>query len=174
MRRLRIQSQLLGLQKTAVFHSHLASIHYILQSHLLCHYGLSSEFFDGARFVVHTKNPEACRLPVRPFQTSAKLFPLEDSLSGPMTLLASIPPRCKIFIPQWKDRYSTSTIPRIDFSSPTPICTYSLEILLQSSPLLNPTLINSKVRLRLWARCLCCPIPLDIRFSQTCLADDFG
>lgn len=55
--------------------------------------------FDGARFVVHTKNPEACRLPVRPFQTSAKLFPLEDSLSGPMTLLASIPPAVQKFYP---------------------------------------------------------------------------
>lgn len=71
--------------------------------------------FDGARFIAHTKNPEACRLPVRPFQTSAKLFPLEDSLSGPMTLLASIP-RCAKFYPTM-ERQGTAQLHKYHLSN---------------------------------------------------------
>lgn len=132
--------------------------------------------FNGARFIAHTKNPEACRLPVRPFQTSAKLFPLEDSLSGPMTLLASIPPLCKILSHNGTTRYSTTpqvpSLERIFLHRHQTILI--LIAILHSSALLNQILIKSKVQLSLWARCLCCPIPLAIRYSQISLTDDFG
>lgn len=53
------QSQHPRIQKTAVFHSALACIHSLLQSHLLFHSGLSSEFAMVQGSVVPTTNPEA-------------------------------------------------------------------------------------------------------------------
>ena len=166
-RRLRIQSQLPRLQKTAVFHSHwpLSILFCNPTSFFILDF---PRVFNGARFIVHPKNPEACRLPVRPFQTSAKLFPLEDSLSGPMTLLALIPPLCKILFPQWNDRYSTTAqVPSLEqiFLHRHQSVLILIAILI-SSALLKPILIKSKVRLRLWARCLCCPSLLPFVFPR--------
>lgn len=119
--RLRIQSQFPRLQKTAVFQYPFS---FAIPPPI--HSGFSSEFLMVQGSFVQSTNPEACRLPVRPFQTSAKSFPLEDSLSGPMTLLASIPPLCKIL----SHNGTTGTvlqvpISRIDLSSTIPTSTYS-------------------------------------------------
>lgn len=161
--RLRIQSQFPRLQKTAVFQYPFS---FAIPPPI--HSGFSSEFLMVQGCFVQSTNPEACRLPVRPFQTSAKSFPLEDSLSGPMTLLASIP-RCAKFYPTMERQ-----VQYFKYQSLALIYLQQYQLLLilvailQPSALLNRSHIKSKVRLRVLARCLRRPISLVIHFTQIC------